>query len=335
MRTLLLSLALAVIPGVPPAASPGSIRAAFNDVPAVEMLNFLTAVERARQRGLDITVDDPRSEPIAMQAVLLGQADIGMGTPYAAIQKSAPTIRLIYQLNVLRFFPVVNTDSFDSWQDLDGADVYVHGHGSGTEAIMNQMTTQHGIMYRRLHYLPGSGVRARAMLRGQINASIVDLLRRNLLRDQGQNRFKFLPTPENHASDEALYANERFLQENRAAVGVSLEELLKVWLQVNTNPEYFVESWKRHGSLRSNLGPDLEDDIRRYYSEMVKDGVFPNDGGGRKAAEADLAFYHFAGTLKRDFDQLKVEDYWDLEPLHEALSAVRQQQQETAGAQHE
>ena len=321
---MLLGLLLACAPLAPGAASLGSMRIALDDVPGVDMLNFLTAVERAKQRGLDIKVEYLRSEEIAVQAVLLGQADLGMGTPYATIQKSSTPIRLIYQLNTLRFFPVVNSEFYKSWRDLDGADVYVHGHGSGTEAIMKQMAIRHGITYRSMHYLPGSGVRARAMLRGGIKASIVDSRRRKLLQEKGQGRFLFLPVPEIHASDEALYVDKRFLEKNRAAVGILLEELLKVWRQVNKDPDFMLEAWKQYGLLQSGLGDDPEDAIRRYYSEMVKEGAFPDDGGNVEAALADFEFYGFAGTLEGDTGKLRVEDYWEFGPLKEALEALRQ-----------
>ncbi len=321
LRSLLLILTLAVCPGGVNAASLGSIRIALDDIPGVDMLNILTAVEHAKERGLDITVDYLRSEDIAVQAVLLSQADIGMGTPYAIIQKSAAPIRMVYQLNTLRFFPVVNTDFHKTWKDLDGADIHTHGRGSGTEAIMNLMAQRHRITYKRMRYLPGSGVRARAMLQGRIKASIVDSRRRNMLLEQGRGRFAFLSTPEIHATDETLYVRKAFLEENSAAMDILLEELLKVWQRVNRNPGYMVDAWKQYGLL-PNTGENLEDEIRRYYSEMVEGGIFPDNGGGRQAVLADFEFYGFAGTLEGDVSKLKVEDYWDLEPLGRALTSV-------------
>ena len=127
---LLYMLTLAVCPGISTAAPPGSIRLALDDIPGVDMLNILTAVEHAKKRGLDVSVDYLRSEDIAVQAVLLGLADVGMGTPYAIIQKSDVPIRMVYQLSTLRFFPVVNTDFYRTWKDLDGADTgAAQGHG--------------------------------------------------------------------------------------------------------------------------------------------------------------------------------------------------------------
>ncbi len=319
---MLLGLTLAVASGLASAASPASMRIALDDIPGVDMLIVLTAVEHAKKRGLDISVAYLRSEDIAAQAVLLGQADIGMGTPYAIIQRSGAPLRMVYQLNTLRFFPVVNADFYTNWKDLDGADVYTHGHGSGTEAIMESMARRHGIAYKSMNYLPGSGVRARAMLQGRIKASIVDARRRNMLQDKGGDRFAFLPVPDMHATDETLYVRTEYLDRNSAAIVVLLEELLKVWREVNRNPDYMVAAWKQYGLLPTGGGEYFEDEIRRYYTEMVEVGAFPNDGGGLQAVLADFEFYGFAGTLEGDVSKLRVEDFWDLTYLEQALSAI-------------
>ncbi len=322
-RNLLLLLTLAAFPGASTATTSVSIRVALDDIPGVDMLNFLTAVEHAKARGLAVTVSYLRSENIAVQAVLLGQADVGMGTPYAIIQQTDALIRMVFQLNTLCFFPVVNTDFYKTWQDLDGADMYTHGRGSGTEAVMNLMARKHGITYNSMQYLPGSGVRARAMLQGRIKASAVDSRRRKMLLHQGQGRFAVLPTPQFHASDETLYVRTAFLEENSAAIDILLEELLKVWGRINRNPEYMVDAWKKYGLLLPGAGKNGEDEVRRYYSEMVELGAFPDDGGGRRAVLADFDFYGTAGTLQGDVGKLRVEDYWDLEPLKRALTTVQ------------
>ena len=54
---LLVITALAVCPKLLVAASPSSIRIALDDIPGIDMLIFLTAMEHAKDRGLDITVD--------------------------------------------------------------------------------------------------------------------------------------------------------------------------------------------------------------------------------------------------------------------------------------
>ena len=228
-----LAVCLAFAGGPAQAADKGSMHVAFGDVPGSDMLNFLAAVKRAEKRGVKVRVSYLQSEDIASQAVVSGQADIGVGTPYALIQKVKAPIRMFYQLSALRFFPIVNVTKYKGWKDLDGAPMYVHARGSGTEAIMNLMAKKNGIKYASMSYLPGSAVRAGAMLQGRINATIVDSERRRLLLKKDPNKFMLLPMPEINAGDEALYANINFLKDRSGAIDILLEELLGVWREIN------------------------------------------------------------------------------------------------------
>jgi hypothetical protein len=106
--------------GTAAAQGKGSMHVGFGDIPGVDMLNFLTAVQRAEKRGVEVKVTYLQSEDIASQAVVSGPADIGVGTPYALIQKVKAPIRMFYQLARMRFFPVVNTEKYKDWKDLDG-----------------------------------------------------------------------------------------------------------------------------------------------------------------------------------------------------------------------
>jgi NitT/TauT family transport system substrate-binding protein len=322
-RNLLMGSVLAVAFTMGPAfAADGTrIRIAIGDIPGVDTFNTEAAAARARERGVDVTIIYLQSEDIAAQAVLKGLVDVGMGTPYGLIQQTDAPLRMFYQLNTLRFFPVVNTDYYKSWNDLNGAEIYTHGPGSGTEAIMNLMAKKHGLRYGSMIYLPGSGVRVGGMLHGRIKATIVDTHRRNQLLREGKGKFAVLPMPDIHASDEILYAHRDFLRDNAQAVSILLEELLRVWRETISNPSYILGARKKY-----NLLPELPESkvqlIEEYYSEMVSVGAFPKDGGGAKAATADFEFFTFAGTIQDDPSGLKIEDYWDLNPLDTALERL-------------
>lgn len=295
------------------------IRVAFNDLPGIDMLNVLIAFEKAKERGLDIQVSYLQSEGIAAQAVVDGQADIGMGTPYRLVQQSGAPIRMFFQLNKLRFHPIVNANYLKSWKDLDGIVMYTHGPGSGTEAIMNMLAKQNGISYRAMKYVPGSGVRARAMLKRRIKATIVDTERRNLLLNSRRGNFKLLPMPEIHASDEALYANKAFIDKRMDDLKILVEELLQVWRNTNNDPDYIAEM-SNHYELLPRLSAKKLTQIPVYFSEMVEVGAFPNDGGLKSAFASDVDFYTFAGTLTGEAKQLNEEEFWDFRPLKKVLN---------------
>src|SRR5690606_19183393 len=147
-----------------PAMAEGTMHIAFGDIATIETLPFQIAIERAKERGVDIQVSYVKSEDIASQAVVGGQADVGVGTPYALLQKVKAPIRMFYQISSLRFFPIVNTEFYKTWKDLDGQEIAVHSRGSGTEAIMELMAQRNDITYGSISYVPGSEVRAGALL---------------------------------------------------------------------------------------------------------------------------------------------------------------------------
>ena len=302
---LCLSFSVSAAPNQP-------IRVALDDLPGVDMLGILIAFERAKEKGVDIKVSYLQSEGMAMRSILNRQADIGMGTPYQQIQKNGHPIRMFYQLSKLRFHPMVNSNYFSSWKDLDGIEMYTHGSGSGTEAVMNMMAKQHNISYSKMGYLPGSGVRANAMIHGRIKATVVDTERKNMLLALPNSPFKTLPLPEINASDETLYAHQSFIKSHREELEIIVKELLYVWNETVKHPDFILKERERY-----NLLPRLkqEDDILTYYSEMSEAGALPLDGGLGKAFTADVEFYKYAGTIKGDISSLKMENYWDFSIL--------------------
>ena len=324
-RRLMLGLAasalLAASAALSPASAAGQIRIAFGDVATVETLNFLIAVERAKERGVDIEVTYFKSEDIAAQAVVGGQADIGVGAPYTVLQKVKAPIRIFYQMSTLRFFPVVNTEFYQDWKDLDGQEIAVHSRGSGTEAIMQLMAKRQGIEYSSISYVPGSEVRATALLQGHVKATIVDSTNWRIVQDKGGDKFKLLAIENVDATDEALYANTEFLSREQAAVDILVEELVRTWREVNENPGV-VEELRAKYNLLPDMPAELVAEIGPYYEGSVASGAFPNSGGGAEAARADFEFNALAGKLEGDPATLVVEEFWELGPLDRALAKL-------------
>ena len=296
------------------------IKYALGDVVSIDELPLLIAVERAKARGVDVEVTAFKSEEIATQAVINGQADVGQGTPYAALQKVTVPIRFFYQLSALQFFPVVNKESYKSWKDLDGQEIAVQGRGTGTEAIMILMAKEHGIKYKNISYVPGSQVRGLALLKGNIKATILDATNKNLVMKEAPDKFIVLPLGNVKASDEALFATTDFLDKNQGAIRIFLEELTKVNRAINANPSWVLDERKKLGLLK-DLPAKLEEEILPFFQEAVGNGVFPNDGGAESAAKNDLEFYGLSGAIKGD--NPKVEDFWHLAPLKAALANLR------------
>lgn len=313
-RALLGAMALA---GAPAFAQEDPIQVAMGDIASVESLGLLIAMERTTERGVPMEITYFNSEDVATQAVVGGQADIGVGVPYAFIQNSDAPIRMFFRMSELLFFPVVNAEMYSGWEDLDGQEVAVHSRGSGTEALMRLMESRHGIEYSNLSYVPGAEVRAGAMLQGTINATVVDAAGFRLLQEQGGDKFQRLPVEGVNATDEALYANVEFLEEREEDVSVFVEELLRTWEEINANPGVAAELREQYGLL-ADLPAEAAEEITPYFTELVEGGVLPTDGGGPDVVQEDLEFLAAAGQVEAPEGEVDPSRYWDFDALEAA-----------------
>ncbi len=303
------------------AGSGGNIRVALGDIESVETLALFIALERVRKRGTDVEVVELADEDLANQAVVGGQADVGLGAPYGLIQGSGAPLRIVCQLQRIRFFPVVDKAAYPDWQSLDGETFAVHSRASTSEALARIVEDEEGIEFGEISYVPGAEVRATALLRGNVKAAVLDIPNKNYVMSEAPGKFHALPTPETGASDEVLFGNTEWMEQNKESVQVLLEEILTVWQSMVENPEFVQEERERLGLL-PDLPADLEKELLPYYEQAAEEGLFTQDCGGEAAAKEDFEFYNAAGQLEGDPADLQVEDFWSLDQLESAVSSV-------------
>jgi NitT/TauT family transport system substrate-binding protein len=301
-------------------AQGGKVRVALGDTISVETVSYLIALERAKEKGVNYDVTSFAKEELAIQAVVNNQADLGIATPYAVIQKSKAPLRGLFQVSRLVFFPVADKQ-YKTWKDLDGQPFAFHARGSGTEAIGNIIAKRQGITFGQRSYVPGSENRVVAMLNGQIKATIVDLANMKLLMSKGGDRFHVLPSVDTPASDEVLFGNVDWIGKNGAAVEVIVEEFARLWAEMAKDPSV-IETERAKRNLLKDLPKEVVAGVTAYYTDAVKHGLFDAKGGGAAAVKSDFEFYTEAGQLTGKADELKVEDFWSLAPLDKALKKL-------------
>jgi NitT/TauT family transport system substrate-binding protein len=301
----------------------GSIRVALGDIESVETLALFIALERVRKRGVEVELTELADEDLANQAVVGGKADVGLGAPYGLIEGSGAPLRIACQLQSLRFFPVVDKATYPDWQSLDGETFTVHSRGSTTEAYAHIIEEEEGIKFGKISYVPGAEVRATALLRGNVKATMLDIPNKNYVTSEEPGKFEVLEAPETGASDEVLFANTEWMEQNEEAFQTLLEEVLTTWREINEDPE-FVQTERERLGLLKDLPEELEEELLPYYEEGVEGGLFTQDCGGEAAAKEDFEFYSSAGQLKGDPAELKVEDFWALDQLEAATSSAKE-----------
>ncbi len=294
-------------------ANAAKIKIALAETPSDELAAFFVALDRAKANGLDYEWTAFSDEELAIQAVLSGQMDIGFGTPYAAMQKAKAPIRIIFQLSKLKFFPVTSK-KYGKLEDLNGEPILLHSRGGGTDSIANVIENKLNIKFGKRSYVPGSANRIVALIAGQTDATIVDLSNKNkLVKNQG-DKFNILPMFEVDASDEALFANLDWIKANEKDVGIFVKALLSVYRDMAKDPSIIRKETRADGPI-GQLPKEILDSLDGFYKDAVAGGLYDANGGGRKAAKADMEWYSAAGQLTGDLSSLNIEDFWYLKPL--------------------
>jgi NitT/TauT family transport system substrate-binding protein len=292
------------------------IRIALAETPSDELAAFFVALDRAKAMGLDYEWTAFSDEELAIQAILSGQMDIGFGTPYSAMQRSKAPVRIIFQLSKLKFFPV-SSKKYSKLEDLDGEPILLHSRGGGTDSIANVIEDRLGIKFGKRSYVPGSANRIVALVAGQTDATIVDLSNKNkLVKTQG-DKFNVLPMFEVDASDEALFANINWIKSNEKQVDIFVKALVSVYRDMQKDPTIIRRETDPNGPI-GQLPKEVLDSLDGFYTDAVEGGLYDPNGGGEKAARADMEWYSKAGQLQGDPSTLKIEDFWYMEPLRRA-----------------
>ncbi|MEM9634092.1 MAG: ABC transporter substrate-binding protein [Pseudomonadota bacterium] len=323
MKSLLrkLGTAVAVVPlavglmaGAADAA--GKIKIALAETPSDELAAFFVALDRAKANGLEYEWTAFSDEELAIQAVLSGQMDIGFGTPYAAMQRSKAPIRIVFQLSKLKFFPVTS-QKYSKLEDLNGEPIMLHSRGGGTDSIANVIEDKLNIKFGDRSYVPGSSNRVAALMAGQTDATIIDLSNKNKVMKIAGDKFNVLPMFEVDASDEALFANLDWIKSNEKDVEIFVNALVSVWRDMAEDPTIISEETDPDGPI-GQLPPEILGNLDAFYADAVEGGLYDPNGGGRKAAMADIEWYSNAGQLEGDPASLNIEDFWYLAPLDAA-----------------
>ena len=151
-----------------------------------------------------------------------------------------------------------------------------------------------------------------------IQRSNIDLSNKNkLMRSEAGDNFNVLEMFEVEASDEALFGNLDWIKNNEKDVDIFVTALLSVWQDLHEDPTIIRRETNPDGPI-GQLPPEILAELDGFYTDAVAGGLYDPNGGGRKAANADMEWYSAAGQLKGSASDLNIEDFWYLAPLDKA-----------------
>ncbi len=136
------------------------------------------------------------------------------------------------------------------------------------------------------------------MIAGQADATILDLSNKNKIMAEAGDKFNVLPMFDVDASDEALFANLDWIKDNERA-GRHLRQGAAERLAGHGRriPTIIRRETNPNGPI-GQLPAEILDELDGFYKDAVEGGLYDPNGGGRKAAMADMEWYTAPASSK-------------------------------------
>jgi NitT/TauT family transport system substrate-binding protein len=317
LSALLLVLTLGLI-GSSDAQAQKKVRFAYPSSADMGDIPSLLAWEQLKKQGIEIVPTFFPKTDLAVQAVVAGEADIGSAAGIAVIKavESGMNARIIGE-QVRNEWQLVTPVSLKDPKQLDGKRVGYHAPITVTEALVKWMA-QHYKINPNWMIIPGSDVRAEALMRGQLDATpaeIGDVL--NILSAK-PGQFHVLISyaktfPQLIGS--MYFARADYVQKNSATVETVLEAILRAHRSAEERPASIKENALR---LLPETKPELIEATAAAYKELRIWDV--NGGASKDRGDASIKFFEESGLLKKDAVSFK--QAFDTAPLDKVLKKI-------------
>jgi NitT/TauT family transport system substrate-binding protein len=316
--TAVILLLIVSLIGGDPAQAQRKVRFAYPSSADMGDIPSLLAWEQLKKQGIEVVPTFFPKTDLAVQAVVAGEADIGSAAGIAVVKavESGLNARIIGE-QVRNEWQLVTPVSLKDPKQLDGKRVGYHAPITVTEALVKWMA-QHYKINPNWMIIPGSEVRAEALMRGQLDATpaeIGDVL--NILAAK-PGQFHVLISyaktfPQLIGS--MYFARADYVQKNSATVEAVLEAILRTHRTVEERPGLVKESTLR---LLPETKPELIEATAATYKELRIWDV--NGGASKDRGDASIKFFEEAGLLKKDAVSFK--QAFDTGPLDKVLKKI-------------
>lgn len=206
-------------------------------------------------------------------------------------------------------------------ESLEGARIGVHGEASFTRAVSIFFAEQYGYEYEEL-IIPGSDVRAEALARGELDASVIDLPDIVLLEANFPGSFHILQTmgerfPELIEAD--VWLDRAWAEANPELATDVVKAFVAAARKMTEDTEYTLELAMEHL-------PDYGEEIlERLVTEYSERGIWPQDGlMSEERALTTLQFFQEVGEIdiETPITSETVARYFDFSYLEAALQEL-------------
>ena len=295
------------------------IRVAYDSSVDIGKIPSLLALEKMRDFGYEAVPKFYPDSVTAIQAVLAGDCDLGMGDPVAVIlaNQAGQTFR-IFALEEGNQFALITPVGITDPTQLEGKKVAYHSPASMTRGLAYLAAETYGFEPEWL-VMEGSEVRAEALLSGEIDGTVIDYENVVNVQLQAPGEFHVLIS---FAEDfpglmgNGLFARAEDLEANPELYDAMVEALLLTFRQVNTEPDYLFDEAPKFLPGAEQEPDRLREMIQYYIDFNVWDG---NGGFSAKAAEDTVNLYVEVGDLE---EAVPFAEWADSGPVDRVLAKI-------------
>ena len=180
---------------------------------------------------------------------------------------------------------------------------------------------QHGIKCKSVSYVPGSQVRALALLKGQYQGDDLGRANKNRVMKEAPDKFIILPLGNLKASDEALFATSEFLDKNRSGHRSLRGRADEGQSADQCESQVGDRRAQETRALERTLPAKLEEEILPFFPRKpYKTASFQTTAASR-ARPRTIWNSTLSGALTGE--NLKADEFWHFAPLKAALAKVK------------
>jgi NitT/TauT family transport system substrate-binding protein len=278
----------------------------------------LLAWEQLKKQGIEVIPTFFPKTDLAVQAVVAGEADMGSAAGIAVVKavESGMNLRIIGE-QVRNEWQLVTPVSFKDPKQLDGKRVGYHAPITVTEALVKWMAVHYKINPNWM-IIPGSDVRAEALMRGQLDATPAEIGDVLSILQAKPGQFHVLISyakifPQLIGS--MYFARADYVQKNAPIVESVMEAILNAHRSIEERPGLVKENALR---LLPETKPELVDATAATYKELRIWDI--NGGAGKDRGEASIKFFEESGLLKKG--AVSYQQAFDTGPLDKVLKKI-------------
>jgi ABC-type nitrate/sulfonate/bicarbonate transport system substrate-binding protein len=263
-------------------------------------LGVQVAIKKMEEQGVKVTKTDFAEQEQSVPAMVRGTIDVVnhlAATAAAAAINEGAEIQMIAGYTKNRWVMVTNPEITDL-QGLEGKRIGVHSDASFTKAVASYYLKEAGVE-GKLMIVPGSEVRAQALAKGQLDATVISLEDVITLGEQFPGKFKelaYFAKDYPDIVDLGTVAGKQWIEKE--------PELAKAWVAALSEGYAEIQDIAAAQAVAeehySDFAPTPEI-LEEQIKQLVEGGFYPADAGlTPEQCKSTIAFTIEAGQVEGD-----------------------------------